>query len=95
MVAQQPGAIQALPCVTRALSCSHICQVSMHCCKTVQAFYIDTDTELVRWVSTHLEYSAEAVAALANSVADYRGLLKAKRAALLEKVAAATAGGGM
>ena len=63
--------------------------------QTVQAFYIDTDTELVRWVSTHLEYSAEAVAALANSVADYRGLLKAKRAALLEKVAAATAGGGM
>lgn len=45
-------------------------------------------------MSTHPEYSPEAVAALANSVADYRGLLKAKRAALLEKAVAATAGGG-
>ena len=61
----------------------------------MQAFYIDADAELVRWVSTHSEYSAEAVAALANSVADYRGLLKAKRTALLEKIAAATAGGGI
>ena len=49
----------------------------------------------MRWVSTHPEYSPEAVAALANSVADYRGLLKAKRAALLEKVTAAAAGSGV
>jgi hypothetical protein len=43
----------------------------------------------------HPEYGAEAVTALVNSVADYRGLLKAKRAALLDKVAAAAAGSGM
>lgn len=57
----------------------------------LQAFYIDTDAELVRWVGTHPEYSAEALAALANAIADYRGLLKAKRATLLEKVAGAAA----
>ena len=49
----------------------------------------------MRWVSMHPEYSADALAALANSVADYRGLLKAKRAALLGKVAAAAASSGM
>jgi hypothetical protein len=64
-------------------------------CATAQAFYIDTDAELVRWISMHPEYSSDALTALANTVADYRGLLKAKRAALLEKVAAAAAGSGM
>lgn len=63
---------------------------SMFACP--QAFYIDTDAELVRWVGTHPEYSPEAITALANSVADYRGLLKVKRAALLEKAAAMAAG---
>jgi hypothetical protein len=76
------------------LSCGNIC-TAFGDAGNAQAFYIDTDAELVRWVSTHPEYSPEAVAALAHSVADYRGLLKAKRAALLEKVTAAAAGSGV
>lgn len=50
----------------------------------LQALYIDTDAELLRWVGTDPEYSAEALTALADAIVDTRGLLKAKRAVLLQ-----------
>ena len=56
-----------------------------------QAFYLPTDADLIRWAAMHPEYSPQAVAALAASVADLRGLLRAKRQALLDTVAAAAA----
>lgn len=56
-----------------------------------QAFYLPTDADLIQWAAAHPEYTPQAIAALAASVADFRGLLRAKRQALIDTVVAAAA----
>lgn len=51
-----------------------------------QAFFLTSPSDLQHWVQTHPEYSREQLIALANTLADFKGLKKKDRQILLDLV---------
>ena len=52
----------------------------------VQAFFIQTDEELHRWVQTNPQYSKEQHMQLGAAIADFRGLKRKEKAILLGQI---------
>lgn len=53
----------------------------------MQAFFLDPEKELQRWVATHPEYSSQQKLLLACLVADFRGYKRKQRSTFLALVA--------
>lgn len=54
----------------------------------MQAFFIQTDEELERWVQTNPQYSKEQHMQLGAAIADFRGLKRKDKAILLGRLEA-------
>ena len=57
-------------------------------CVPMQAFFIQTDEELERWVQTNPQYSKEQHMQLGSAIAEFRGLKRKDKAVLLGKLEA-------
>eukprot|EP00891_Asterochloris_glomerata_P005698 jgi/Astpho2/5698/fgenesh1_pg.00079_%23_105_t len=52
----------------------------------LQAFFVNSPSELQRWVQCHPEYRSDHLTALATQIADFKGLKKKDRQVLLELI---------
>ena len=58
----------------------------MTCFCHVQAFYLSSPEEVMKWVQIHQEYSARQILSLVNLIADFRGLKRREKTNLLSQV---------
>lgn len=54
----------------------------------LQAFYLASPEETMRWVQKHQEYSHKQVLSVVNLIADFRGLKRRERANMVAQVTA-------